>query len=231
MAGDRAVDRGRTIGRTDGADDDLCAPTDHRSRHHLTHHFSRPGPSRPRSGSGTVVGVMLVLLAAALLGALMTGSSLVIRRAEARQEADLAALSAASARAGLLPGSPPCGRAASVLAAARPRGSASAASGYASTTASGSITRGSAAVSANGPTTDVQGGLIPVAQHGPVPGAPSGARSGSVVSAAPWLVSCRLDGQDTVVTVRVGSGPLSALTQTSARAGPADCASRETDGE
>lgn len=143
--------------------------------------------SHPWKGSGTVVGIMLMLLAAALLGALMTGSSLVIRRAEARQEADLAALSAASARAGLLPGSPPCGRAASVLAAARSRGSA--------------------------------------------PGTARAARDTDdpAVSGGPRLVSCRLDGQDAVVTVRVGSGPLSALTQTSARAGPADCTGGETD--
>lgn len=129
---------------------------------------------------------MLVLLAAALLGALMTGSSLVIRRSEARQEADLAALSAAGARAGLLPGSPPCGRAASVLALARSSGSAS----------------------------------------GTHDGSASGTHTGPGTSGMPVLVSCRIEGQDAVVTVRVGSGPLSALTQTSARAGPDGCAGR-----
>lgn len=67
---------------------------------------------RPRCGSGTVSGLMLVMLAAALLGALCAGASVVVGRAESRQEADLAALSAASARVGLLPGSSPCERAA-----------------------------------------------------------------------------------------------------------------------
>ncbi len=151
--------------------------------------------SRPRKGSGTIVGTMLVLLAAALLGALMTGSSLVIRRSEARQEADLAALSAADARAGLLPGSPPCGRAASVLALARPSGSASA-------------THDGSALGTPG-------------------GSASGTHTGPGTSDMPVLVSCRVEGQDAVVTVRVGSGPLSALTQTSARAGPDECGGRK----
>lgn len=72
-------------------------------------------PLRPRKGAGTIMGIMLVLLTATILGALAIGSSLVVRRSETRQEADLAALSAASSRLGLLPGRSPCEQAAFVL--------------------------------------------------------------------------------------------------------------------
>lgn len=76
---------------------------------------------RARRGSGTVMGIMLVFLTMALLGALVAGSSLVITREYARQEVDLAALSAANAYLGLIPGQKPCSEAEHVLRIGSPK--------------------------------------------------------------------------------------------------------------
>lgn len=158
-------------GRRAGA----CADTGHRGMKALR-------------GSGTIVGLMLVLLAAALLGALSAGASVVVARAEARQEADIAALSAASARLGLLPGRSPCEQAAYVLTLAD-----------------------SPTASARTSWRTSQSASSRVPAHG--------VSRGSSVQ----LVSCRVQGDDVLVTVRAGSGPFVALTQTASRAGPDDC--------